>query len=79
MTTAAVMIGAAVVGAGAAAYSAMQKPKVPKAVPTPTVNQAAEEAQRRDILARRRTPAADMLMGGGGAESSTGTKSALGA
>ena len=79
MSTAAVLIGAAVIGAGASAAQALSKLKMPKAVPTPTVNQAAEEAQKRDVLSRRRTPAADMLMGVGGAESSTGAKTSLGA
>ena len=79
MSTAAVLIGAAVIGAGASAAQALSKPKIPKAVPTPTVNQAAEAAQKRDVLSRRRTPAADMLMGTAGAESSTGAKTSLGA
>lgn len=73
------LIASAVVSATAATASALIKPKVPKQTPTPTRNEAAEQAQKRDLLSRRRTPAADMLMGAGGAESSAGSKTSLGA
>ena len=79
MTGTEVLIGSAIIGAVSAGAQLLNKPKIPKATPTPTVNQAAEEAQKRDVLSRRRTPAADMLMGVGGSESSTGAKTSLGA
>mgnify|MGYP001590452714 CR=1 FL=1 len=69
----------AIASAAAAGAQALSKPKVPKQTPTPTRNEAAEQAQKRDLLSRRRTPAADMLMGAGGAESSAGSKTSLGA
>lgn len=79
MSSGAALVVAAVASVAAAGAQALSKPKVPKATPTPTRNEAAEQAQRRDLLSRRRTPAADMLMGAGGAESSAGAKTSLGA
>lgn len=79
MSVGVALLATTVLAAGASAAQLLSKPKAPKATPVPTVNKAAEDAQKRDMLARRRTPAADMLMGAGGAESSTGAKTALGA
>lgn len=55
-----------------------KKPKVPDPVPQATRNEAAEEALKRDRVAKRRGAAANLLLGAAGAESSAGKKTSLG-
>lgn len=73
------LIVSAVAATAASGASMLSKPKVPKPTPQPTPNAAAEDALKRDQLARRRGPAANLLLGALGAESSAGKKTSLGA
>ena len=56
-----------------------KKQAAPASTPVPTRNDAAEAAEKRDLVSKRRGVAANMILGAGGAESSAGAKSALGA
>lgn len=58
-------------GSGAASLLGGKK-KPPKPLLQPTVDQAARDAQSRDVLSKRRGAAANAILGAKGAESSAG-------
>lgn len=49
-----------------------KKPKAPAALMQPTIDQAARDAQSRDLLSKRRGAGANAILGAKGAESSAG-------
>lgn len=69
------------IGAAAGLFGALfqKKPKTPAPVLAPQRDVATDLADQQDLQAKRRGAAANLLLGSKGAESSAGTKTALGA
>lgn len=66
-----------VIGGAAGLLLGGKKAKPPAALLQPTIDQAARDAQSRDLLSKRRGAAANAILGAKGAESAAG-KSRLG-